>query len=69
MPEKGKDPLAVACKIITALDEIRAKELSISDRAVLTVGMLNAGNTGNVIPDTAEFAGTLRLTVKVQEHL
>ena len=60
MPEKGKDPLAVACKIITALDEIRAKELSISDRAVLTVGMLNAGNTGNVIPDTAEFAGTLR---------
>ena len=60
MPEKGKDPLAVACKIITALDEIRAKELSISDRAVLTVGMLNAGNTGNVISDTAEFAGTLR---------
>ena len=60
MPEKGKDPLAVACRIITALDEIKSKELAISDKAVISVGMLNAGQAGNVIPDTAEFSGTLR---------
>lgn len=59
-PDKGRDPLAVACRIATALDEIKAKELSISEKAVITVGCLIAGNTPNVIPDSAVIKGSMR---------
>lgn len=60
MPNQGIDPIAAACAMVTALQELPAREFAISDEAVLTVGYLNAGNTNNVIPDTARFGGTLR---------
>ena len=59
-PDKGRDPLAVACRIVTALDEIKAKELPISERAVITVGCINSGNVPNVIPDSATIKGSVR---------
>ena len=60
MPNQGIDPITAACAMVTALQELPAREFAISDEAVLTVGYLNAGNTNNVIPDTARFGGTLR---------
>ena len=60
MPDQGIDPLAAACSMVTALQEINARELAISDEALLTVGYIQAGSANNVIPGTAKFGGTIR---------
>ena len=60
MPDQGIDPIAASCAMITALQEIPARELSISDEALLTIGYVNAGNANNVIPGSAKFGGTIR---------
>ncbi len=59
-PNTGIDPLSAAAHIVTALQEISARELSMNDRAVLTLGTFHAGTTANVIPDTATLTGTMR---------
>lgn len=60
MPHQGVDPIVSACAMVQALQEIHARELSMSDEAALTVGYFKAGNANNVIPDTANFGGTIR---------
>lgn len=60
MPNHGVDPINVAAHVVIALQEIHARELSLMDEAVLTIGTIHAGNVGNVIPDTAELSGTIR---------
>lgn len=60
MPNMGVDPVSIAAHIITALQELNARELSISEEAVLTIGMIHGGKAANVIPDTVELGGTLR---------
>ncbi len=60
MPQLGIDPITVAAHTITALQEIHARELSMYDEAVLTIGKLHAGNAFNAIPDTALLSGTIR---------
>lgn len=60
MPNMGVDPITVAAHIIMALQEINARELAISDEAVLTIGSIHGGNAGNAIPDKVSIEGTLR---------
>lgn len=60
MPNNGVDPITVSAHIITALQEINARELSLIDEAVLTIGSIHGGNAGNVIPDAVELCGTIR---------
>ena len=60
MPNVGIDPITVAAHIITGLQEINARELAISDEAVLTIGRIQGGNAGNAIPDLVELEGTIR---------
>ena len=59
-PEKSRDALALACRIVLALEEIKAKELGLNEKAVITVGSLVAGKSANVIPDTAKVQGSAR---------
>lgn len=60
MPNNGVDPITAAAHIIIGLQEITARELSIFDEAVLTIGTIHAGNAANAIPDTVELGGTIR---------
>lgn len=60
MPNTGVDPINVAAHIITALQELHARELPMGTEAVLTIGSMHAGNASNVVPDTAELGGTIR---------
>jgi len=60
MPHTGVDPITTAAHIVLALQQIQTRELAMSDECVLTIGMLQAGDSANVIPDTAILAGTLR---------
>ncbi len=59
-PSEGIDPLNAAAHILIALQEIHARELAISDKAALTIGMMQAGNAPNVIPDEVVMKGSLR---------
>ena len=59
-PWEGRDPLTVAARILLGAEELAARELSLKERAVVTAGSLQAGETGNVIPQTAVLRGTLR---------
>lgn len=59
-PEVGADPITAAAHIITALQSIHARELSLAEEAALTIGSIHGGDAGNVIPDTVEMQGTLR---------
>ncbi len=60
MPNTGIDPLTAAAHILIALQEIQSRELAMSDRAVLTIGTMNAGTAANVIPDTVVMGGSIR---------
>lgn len=60
MPNTGIDPLNAAAHILIALQEIHARELAMSDQAVLTIGTMHAGTAANVIPDTVVMGGSLR---------
>ena len=55
--EKGIDALAAACRMVSALIEL-PKHLT--DRSVVSVGTMNAGTAGNILPDRAEFTGIIR---------
>ena len=60
MPNTGVDPINVAAHIVLALQEINSREIALSESAALTIGMLQAGTTANVIPDTAVLRGNYR---------
>ena len=60
MPNTGVDPLTAAAHILIALQELHARELAMDDRAVLTIGTMNAGTAANVIPDAVSMGGSLR---------
>ncbi len=59
-PWNGVDALTASARIALGLEEISARELSIADPAVLTIGSLNAGNASNVIANEGILKGTLR---------
>lgn len=60
MPDTTIDPLNVMSHIHLGLQAIHSRELSPSDTAVVTVGMMQGGEASNVIPDTALMKGTIR---------
>ena len=59
-PHKGVDPIVVAAHVVTALQTIAARFTDPLDSVVVTVGKFHAGTASNIIPDTAELAGTIR---------
>jgi len=59
-PQNGIDALTAAAHILIGLQEINARELGIADRAVLTIGSMQAGLASNVIADFATMGGTFR---------
>lgn len=60
LPQNGKDPIAAAAHLITALQTIVSRNISPLQSAVLSVTKINGGNTWNVIPADASLEGTIR---------
>lgn len=60
IPHVGKDPIITATQIVSALQTMISRNISPFHPAVLSVTKMIAGNTWNVIPETAELEGTLR---------
>ena len=60
-PWLGVDPIYVAAEIVTALQGIPSRHLDVTNSpAVITIGSINGGVRGNIIPDVVEMSGTIR---------
>ncbi len=59
-PEKGIDPINIACNIVLSLQEIVAREIAGTKPSVLTIGMINGGFAYNAIPSEVKIEGTIR---------
>ena len=62
MPHDAVDPIPVACEIVQALQTLVTRRIDAFDPVVLTVTVIEAGSTTNVIPESARMLGTLRST-------
>ena len=60
LPHLAKDPMLAAAHLMLALQSIVARNVSPLDAAVVTIGMIEAGNAPNQIPETATLRGTFR---------
>ena len=60
MPHDAVDPIPVACAIVTAIQTMVTRRISVFDPAVVTIAKIAAGTTNNIIPETAEMLGTIR---------
>ena len=60
MPHQTRDPVPVACEIVTALQTLVTRQFNAHDPVVITVAQIHAGSTHNVIPDRAAIKGTMR---------
>lgn len=59
-PQYTVDPVVIASKIILNLQTIISRELSPFEPAVITVGKINGGTVGNIIPDHVNMELTVR---------
>lgn len=59
-PHQGLDPIPLACSVVLQCQTLAARHKNPVEPAVISVCMLRAGDTDNVIPDTAELRGTIR---------
>jgi amidohydrolase len=67
-PHKCIDSVLVGAQLITALQSIVSRTIDPLESAVVSMCEFHAGNTRNVIPQTAELRGTVRtLTEQVRE--
>ncbi|MFB6942786.1 amidohydrolase [Streptomyces sp. NPDC060286] len=55
-PHLTIDPVLAAAAVVMRLQSVVSRETAPAEQAVLSVGMLRAGERGNVIPETAELA-------------
>jgi hippurate hydrolase len=60
MPEAGRDPIVIATALVQQLQTIVSRNLKPTQSVVLSVTRIAAGSAYNVIPETAEIAGTVR---------
>jgi len=60
MPHTTLDPVAAASQIVLALQTIVSRTVDPIDSAVVSVTKFHAGDAYNVIPQTAQLAGTVR---------
>ena len=60
MPHDALDPVPIACEIVTAIQAMVTRKVSVFDPAVVTIGRILAGTTDNIIPETASLLGTIR---------
>jgi hippurate hydrolase len=60
LPHNSADPVLAGAHVVTALQSIITRNKRPVDAAVLSVTQFHAGETSNVIPDSALIGGTVR---------
>ena len=59
-PDKGNDPIPALGAVISAFQTIVGRRIDPFESAVVSITSVNAGNTWNIIPETAFLEGTVR---------
>jgi amidohydrolase len=60
-PWSGVDPIVVAAQIVLGLQTIASRQVEVTAApSVITIGMIQGGNRGNIIPDSVVMIGTIR---------
>jgi amidohydrolase len=60
-PWSSIDPIVASAQIINNLQAIVSRNLNITENAgIVTIGAINGGNRGNIIPEQVEMLGTVR---------
>ena len=60
MPHDCVDPIVIGAQIVGAFQLIASRNVAVGKPVVVTVTKFNAGTAHNVIPETAQLAGTVR---------
>lgn len=60
MPQQSRDALVVASALVGQFQTILGRNMPALDQAVLSVTQIHAGSAYNVVPETAQIAGTIR---------
>jgi len=60
MPHQSRDPVPVACEIVTAIQTLVTRRFAASEATIVTITQLDGGRAHNVIPDRAVLKGTIR---------
>ena len=60
MPHLGRDPIIGAALLVQALNALVGREVDPVDQAVVSITKVAAGDTFNVVPETAVLLGTVR---------
>ncbi len=60
MPQLGIDPIVTGAQIVAALQTVASRRVEPLDPVVVSVTQFHAGDTWNVIPETAVIRGTVR---------
>lgn len=60
MPHQTRDPVPVACEIVTAIQSLVTRRFAADEATVVTISRIDAGSAHNVIPDHALLRGTIR---------
>ena len=61
VPWGGVDPIVVSSQIVLALQTIPSRQIDVTAApAIVTIGMIQGGNRGNIIPDSVLMVGTIR---------
>ncbi len=64
LPHRAIDPIVIASQMVGALQTIASRTTDPLDALVVSVTKFHAGHAHNVIPEKAEFAGTIRTLKK-----
>ncbi len=59
-PDKTIDPIAIAARFVTDVQTVVSREKDPAEFGVVTIGAIQGGTVGNIIPDTVTLAGTIR---------
>jgi len=62
VPWKGIDAIVVAAQVISALQSFTARQLDIEEAASLTIGTISGGRASNILADSVEMTGTVRIS-------
>ena len=59
-PDKALDPIAIAARFVVEVQTVISREKDPKEFGVVTIGAINGGTVGNIIPDTVRVRGTIR---------
>ena len=59
-PHKAVDPILTAAHLVVGLQSIVSRQVSPRQAVVLTIGVIQGGSKGNVIPESVTLQGTVR---------